>query len=424
MAATEALNTGVLYTDRRQFYLDGGKIHRLWGGITPFNTLIEKLSVTPTPDPDFRMFEYAGNQHNPVFTCAAGFTMTDAGTETASAFTVAGSGTSGVVGLIVNIWTSDGTYVGQGRISTAASSTSIKIKPTYTAPAFAGGLTATGTNTVLDVVGFADEEGAEAPEAWSQELVVVYNSTSPVRVSVELTEALQQMTLRGEQERQRLRFEKGKEFTQLRENKLIWSRRKSTSPTAPSMYDAPSHNLGAGGRQVRQGDGFIPLLENNAPGNIHTLVSANASYTDFINITKSIFKYTNSAGTKMMGCGDSCLAYFNQLANEPGNSSKMQLTNNIGMSKSLGFAVYTLQTTFGTIEMFRVPTLTISANGRYSGWGLLIDPEEAGKAQFMPQMYYTNIKTDNRPTLIKDEYFVDEGLKLTNILKHSAIKVV
>lgn len=424
MAASQALNTGVLYTDRREFYLNGGKIHDLWGGLTPFNTMIEKLKIETSPDPDFRLFEYSGNEHNPTFTCAAGFTMTDAGTETASAFTVAGVGTSGMVGLLVDVYTSTGTYVGQGRVTTAASTTSIKITPTKTETAFAGGSAATGTNTVLEVIGFAAEEGAEAPEAWAQELVVAYNSTAIQRVAVELTGTLLQMSLKGQNERQRLRFNKGKEFMQLRENTLIWSRRKSTTATSPSVYDAPSHNSGAAGRQVRTTAGFIPIMVDNAPGNIHALVKANASYTDLINIFKKVFKYSNAGGTKLMGCGDDLMAYFNQLANEPGNSSKIQLTNNIGMTKAMGFAVYTLQTTFGVLELYRLPTLSISQSGRYSGWGLIMDPESVSKVQFRPQKYFTNIKTDNNPDLVKDEYFVDEGLRMTNPLQNSIIKAV
>lgn len=417
MAATAALNTGVLYTDRRVFYPEPQKIHRLWGGLNPFNTIIEKLKVYDVPDPDFRTFEYKGSQHNPSFTTdGSGFTMTAAGTETA-AITGTASGFYPTLGLIVDVYKSDNTYMGQGVITTVTSSTVFEITPTYTASA-----AATGASATLEIVGFASEEGVTAPIAWSQETTMAYNSCAILRTPVELSGTLLEMNLRGEQERQRLRFEKGLEHQQLRENAFLFSRRKSAS----SVYtEGPSHLTGAGGKQIRTTHGFIPtIMDNAASTNVHTLVTANASWSDWVTIQKKVWKYSNAGMTKMMGCGDTLWAYLHQLADNPGSSSKMQITLNTQLTGKMGFPVMSCVSGFGLLELFRVPSLTITGNGRYAGYGLIFDPEEIGKAQYRKSQYKTNIKTDDGYDGVKDEYFSDEGLFINLPERHHIIKAV
>lgn len=415
MPATETLNSGVLYTDRRTFYPEPNRVHRLWGGLNPFNTIIEKLNTFQVPDVDFRTFEYKGNQHNPVFTSAAGFTMTAAGTESA-AITVTSSGTSPALGLIVDVYKSDGTYMGQGVITTRTSTTVFEITPTYTASA-----AATGTSTTLEVVGHAAEEGSESPEAWSQELTMAYNSCATLRTPLELTGTLMEATLRGQSERERLRFEKGREHQQLRENAFLFSRRKSDN----NVYtEDANHITGAGSKQIRTTHGFIPMVSDNAPDNIHTIVKANHQWKDWVALQKLIWKYSNAGMTKMAGCGDDFLAWLHQFAAEPGSDTKIQLQLDVQTSQSMGFKVWSVMTGFGDLSVFRVPTLTNASGGRYSGYALIFDPEEIGKAQYRPSRYFTNIKTDNNYDGIKDEYFSDEGLYMNLPERHHILKAV
>lgn len=422
MAATAALNTGVLYTDRRVFYPEPQKIHRLWGGLNPFNTIIEKLKVYDVPDPDFRTFEYKGSQHNPSFACAAGVTMPASvdGSTAISSITIVATGAYPTLGMLVDIYGSTGTYYGQALVTTVTSATSIAVLPLYMPSGAAGA--ATGTSTTLEVVGFASEEGVTAPIAWSQETTMAYNSCAILRTPVELTGTLLEMNLRGEQERQRLRFEKGLEHQQLRENAFLFSRRKSAS----SVYtEGPSHLTGAGGKLVRTTHGFIPTIVDNASStNVHTLVTANASWSDWVTIQKKVWKYSNAGMTKMMGCGDTLWAYLHQLADNPGSSSKMQITLNTQLTGKMGFPVMSCVSGFGLLELFRVPSLTITGNGRYAGYGLIFDPEEIGKAQYRKSQYKTNIKTDDGYDGVKDEYFSDEGLFINLPERHHIIKAV
>lgn len=416
MPVTAAMNSGVLYTDRRVFYPEPQKIHRLWGGLNPFNTIIEKLKTYPVPDPDFRTFEYKGSQHNPSFACAAGFTFPTLGGSVGS-ITVVASGVYATLGLLVDVYGSTGTYYGQGVITSVASATEFTITSLYTASN-----AATGTSTTLEVVGFASEEGVTAPIAWSQETTMAYNSCAILRTPVELTGTLLEMNLRGEQERQRLRFEKGLEHQQMRENAFLFSRRKS----ATSVYtEGPTHATGANSRQIRTTHGFIPtIVDNAASTNVHTLVTANASWSDWVTIQKKVWKYSNAGMTKMMGCGDTLWAYLHQLADNPGTSSKMQITLNTQLTGKMGFPVMSCITGFGLLELFRVPSLTITGNGRYAGYGLIFDPEEIGKAQYRKSQYKTNIKTDDGYDGVKDEYFSDEGLFINLPERHHIIKAV
>lgn len=420
MAAAEALNSGVLYTERRDFYPEPQKVHRLWGGLNPFNTIIEKLKVYSVPDPDFRTFEYKGSQHNPSMAVAAGVSMPATVGTAIDSITVAVTGAYPTLGQLVDIYGSTGTYYGQAIVTTVGSSTSISVKPIYMPSGAASA--ATGTNTTFEVVGFASEEGMTAPIAWSQELTMAYNSCAILRTPVELTGTLLEMGLRGERERTRLRYEKGLEHQQLRENALLFSRRKS----AASVYtEGPSHLAGGGGKQIRTTHGFIPTIVDNASStNIHTLVTANASWADWVTIQKKVWKYSNAGMTKMMGCGDTLWAYLHQLADNPGSSSKMQITQNTQLSGKMGFPVFSCISGFGLLELFRVPSLTITGNGRYAGYGLIFDPEEIGKAQYRTPSYRTAIKTDDGYDGVKDEYFADEGLFINLPERHHIIKAV
>ena len=63
MAATEKqlYNSGassVLYTDRRNFYVDPQVTKELWTDVAPFTTMISNQEQRKVPDPVFKMFEH------------------------------------------------------------------------------------------------------------------------------------------------------------------------------------------------------------------------------------------------------------------------------------------------------------------------------------------------------------------------------
>ena len=50
--------TGVLFTDRRNFYIDPQVVKELWTDVTPFTTVIANKETRTVPDPIFKMFEH------------------------------------------------------------------------------------------------------------------------------------------------------------------------------------------------------------------------------------------------------------------------------------------------------------------------------------------------------------------------------
>ena len=49
--------TGILYTDRRNFYLDPMEVSSLFPSVAPFVTFTGAMGVETLPDPDFKLFE-------------------------------------------------------------------------------------------------------------------------------------------------------------------------------------------------------------------------------------------------------------------------------------------------------------------------------------------------------------------------------
>ena len=51
-------SAGVLYTDRRDFYVSPQVVKELWTDVSPFTTVISNREQRKVPDPIFKMFEH------------------------------------------------------------------------------------------------------------------------------------------------------------------------------------------------------------------------------------------------------------------------------------------------------------------------------------------------------------------------------
>ena len=58
MAAKILEASGVLYTDRRDFYIDPQVVKELWTDVAPFTTVLSNRETRATNDPIFKMFEH------------------------------------------------------------------------------------------------------------------------------------------------------------------------------------------------------------------------------------------------------------------------------------------------------------------------------------------------------------------------------
>ena len=67
--------SGILYNERRDFYVDPQVTKELWTDVAPFTTMVSNQELRSVPDPIFKMFEHRNpwiKQNIVLGTCAAG----------------------------------------------------------------------------------------------------------------------------------------------------------------------------------------------------------------------------------------------------------------------------------------------------------------------------------------------------------------
>ena len=115
MAATEKqlYNSGassVLYTDRRDFYVDPQVTKELWTDVAPFTTMVSNREMRQVPDPIFKMFEHRNPWVKQEFQAAEGATLdnNDDGDslEVDNASNLASAPDASWIGLACEIWDS------------------------------------------------------------------------------------------------------------------------------------------------------------------------------------------------------------------------------------------------------------------------------------------------------------------------------
>ena len=197
MSAKDLSASGVLFTDRRNFYIDPQVVKELWTDVTPFTTVIANKETRTVPDPVFKMFE-----HRQPWVKQSFFAASSEGGSTAEGTEGDNFDVDNIVGLPapdaswlgmeVEVWDStETTKKGVAIVTTVTDSNTIQV---------------TGVGNALDVVdddvfhviGNAHGEGGYSPEAWADELKVVYNSCQIFKNPLEITGTLLEAALRGE----------------------------------------------------------------------------------------------------------------------------------------------------------------------------------------------------------------------------------
>ena len=226
MATKEFVFSGVLWTDRTDFYPTPYEYAQLYASVTPFLSAAQ-ARYNPNsmllPSPDFKSFEHRsewryqfldindgspGAFSNPgdgVGTPRATITTTF---DTATGVTLDAS----LLGTNLEIWSSDEkTYKGVCLV-TVVSGNDLTLKVVSNPGSATETHVALADNDRCYVIGTAFGESSSAPEASSDELEVVHQSTHLERTTLEISEHLKRAVLRGQQnELQRLRMEKGNE---------------------------------------------------------------------------------------------------------------------------------------------------------------------------------------------------------------------
>ena len=406
-------SSGVLYTERRDFYLHPDKTAELWGNLTPFWSFVTKLASEETNDPDFKLFE-----HRTKILDDFKFYLNDSaisanvtvGTEqTLTIDNGSGSATDiGVrVGYLVEHRSSTGTYKSVGLVTTYTSTTSIG----YT-PIWKDGTPAYADNDEFHVIGTAEEEGATSPEAWSDELEVVWGSSQIQKTPVEITGTLLKMTkLRGySSELQRLRQEKYGEHNLNKNRSFLFGMR----------YDGMSANsnylTGSNSRIIRTTLGIVTAIRRHGDSN-NKFSRSYSSYTwdDFVDDMELAYNYKNLQGIKYGFCGSGVLGFFSKKDTSLlGNSSFAFNVNADKVPTRFGFNIKEIEHPYGVLKLVYEPAL----RGRYSDTMVLVDPEHVKRVVFRNSVYQAAIQA-NDADLVKDQYFSDEGLGIDLIEMHS-----
>jgi hypothetical protein len=410
-------SAGVLYTDRRTFDIDRNVVKELNPSVQPYASFLMQNKMVDTTDPDFKIFEHRAqwidmkafvNQVTPPAWSSGTVTVTFDG--------VGEAGDTANIswvkpGYVVEVYANDGQngFTGSKKATaliTAVSGTSVTLKSISSSP------TNLADNDIFYVVDQLAEEGSGSPDAWHDELTVVWNSCGIMKTPVEITGTLYNMALRGySNELARLRAEKLMEHKALLNKRLLFGERVGG-------LGAPNHITGSNGRLVRSTMGALPAIEQYGDSNNKFVFSKATTGYDQINESlEKVFRFTNERGVKYGFGAPDVITYFTGTGTNSflGNSSaNIQVTS--GMSR-FGFPIRVIETGHGDLAL----TKDLALRGPYAGYLLILDPKNVGIRVFRDTKYETAIQ-DNDIDGIKDQYMSDIGLDISLIESHAYMK--
>lgn len=431
MAVTEKKlgASGVLYTDRRDFYVDPQVTKELWTDVAPFTTLISNQETRDVPDPIFKMFEHRNPWVKQEFAINKGTPGTipnsDVGLGSLPIDGIVGlasTADSSYIGLQVEVWNSAKTTKKGTAVISAVTSGSLTMKSTK------GATIVLADNDVCMVIGNARGEGSSSPEAWADELSVVWNSCQIFKTPLQVTGTLEAAVLRGESnELARLRRMKAQEHKIQKEKAFLFGTRvDGTNLSGSSDSFADSGRTDADGNLIRSTYGIIPAIDDYGTSsgddqNIFAIAEDAYTYANFVDDMEKVFQYVPESGSKRAFVGAGALGYWSKLQTGNNLAGQSGWTVNIGDMKrdSLGFNYRTLETPHGMLQLIPTPSL----RGPYNKYMVVVSDDNLFHAQYRPMVYQANIKTDNAFDGVKDQYMSDEGVGIQLIESHKLFKI-
>ena len=434
MATKNLSGSGVLFTDRRDFYISPQVVKELWTDVTPFTTIVANQEQRTPIDPLFKMFEHRNPWQNQEFVSATDVASLAAGNTESGAMDIDGivglaaSADSSYLGLECEVWdTTRTTLRGQALITTVVDANTVKYKNLGSAALDVA------DNDVFRVVGNAHGEGTVAPEAWSDELKVVYNSTQIFKTPLQITGTLEAAALRGESsELARLRLQKSQEHKIQKERAFLFGGstigtglKDSRDGTSDETF-AEHAITDANGNVVRSTMGLVTALgkygaTSGDDQNVFTISEATYNYSNFVDDMEKVFQYIPEQGMIMAFAGRGDMSYFSKIDGASGFAGNSAWNIDIGPSErsSMGFNYRQLETPHGVLMLIPTPVL----RGPYSKYMCVVSEENLFHAVYRPPVYQTNIKTDDAFDGVKDQYMSDEGLGITLIESHKLFKI-
>lgn len=429
MAAKDLQASGVLYTDRRDFYIAPDVVKELWTDVAPFTTVLSNKETRQVKDPMFKMFEHRNPWINQRFVNNGYTTALASGDSESNAISIDGieglasSADTSYLGLECEVWNSaETTLRGVVLITSVPSTSSIKVKN------LTGSSIAFADNDVFVVVGNAHGEGTEAPEAWADELSVVYNSTQIFKTPVEITGTLQAAVLRGESdELARLRLQKSQEHKMQKERAFLFGHSAVGTNLGGSDTFSDGHRTDANSKKVRSTMGIVSAIAEYGASSgddqaNFTITESSYTYSNFVDDMEKVFRYIPETGVKLAFCGAGAMSYWSKIDGTNGIAGKSGWSPQLSPSDrdSLGFNYRMLETPHGMLKLIPTPVM----RGPYNKHMLVVSEENLFHALYRSPMYQTNIKTDNAYDGVKDQYMSDEGVGITLVESHKLFKIV
>jgi hypothetical protein len=448
MAAKLFQFSGVLWTDRTDFYPQPQQFASLYPSVTPFLSAVQARynpNSMMLPAPDFKFFEhragwryqyFSQNDSSPPAWTSNG----EPGDTLASTVTIDGvtglTMSSAYLGALCEVRSSAVAYKGTVMITAVTSATNVTLVSAGNPEHASEYVSALADDDKFYILTTAHEEEATAPEAASDELEVVFNSCYNKRTAVEIGKTLQAAALRGD----------GDELARLRELKAqehkIHQARAYYFANRPGGIGGVAHGAGGGtdntfvnhltganGKTVRTTMGIFPALRrygrtSGDQQNVFSHAKSSMSYNDFVEIMEKVFQYSASGGVKDVYGGPGFMTFMAKAGSEglvtKLNNTRMEIKMGEPQESRIGLRYQYVDTPHGTFRLIPDPLLRGTP---YSSDALVIDPDNAELVRYEQDSYSTNIKTDDNPRVIKDEYSSYSGIKLTLMESHSWIKL-
>jgi len=434
-------SSSVLYTDRRDFYVQPQVVKTRYAEVAPFLTAVSNWDQqSGLKDPQYKLFQFTSPWVKQYFQVTTGTTSDADNAEDTLAVVVTNAVgmpaalANYLVGQKVNVHANvnskpSGAPKGQLLITTFTSTTSINVKNLGSASV----VIANDDWLVLQGTSFG--EGTVAAKPSHNELLTRWNQCGIHKTSFQLTKTLMQASLRGESsEYNRMKRIKGQEHMIKKERDLLFSISNiGIGESGDTFGDGGRTDID--GNTVRSTYGAFSAVYNYGSSsvtsddqNIFPITEASYTYANWVDDCEKIFDESPDKVLPIF-VGAGLLSFFNKLegAGGAGVAAKSKWTVNFPKmnserASSLGFNIKEWESPHGVIQFVRTPVMTKDPFAYKAGFA--VDPANISHMVFRNPEYQQNIVTNDAPDYQKNQYFSDEGIAITNIYNHNILYLV
>jgi hypothetical protein len=385
------------------------------------------MTRTNLEDVDYRMFEsrpywvdnfraYQDESGTDTLTVGSAITSHAIDDGSGAAPTVAS-----IVGTVVEIWDSTETTKKAVAIITdvtlGSTEDTVSFTPIYV---LVSGTTAVAQNDVWYVIGHASEEGSTSPNAYSDELTRVFNSTQQFESVVYASDRLKLAKTRPVDEWTRMQGQTGKAHKVRIENALLFGARYGYDGSAYDPTSEGRHVDGTNSDPITTTAGFEQImLSHGTDPSVSRMFTPNMgdyTWSDFVDDMINIAYYQEGTEELFAFAGPDALGFFDKASTTGflGDGARVNLEPS--RKTEFGFKARRLYTNEIELNLVRTPAL----RGRYSKYMFITDPRYLGIAKYQPSEYKTNIQENDRKAR-KDEFFDDLGFIMTLVEKHAHV---